>query len=585
MTFMACRECRQPDGGVPGAPRIAFFRYLEIMLRQCFAPLGWILFAILSSPVRASQAGPNAVWQDALLASSDLAQDDGFGASLATDDGWLVIGSPREDGSVGFPSNYGAAYVYQLVGSTWTERQKLEPSDPIPGGEFGGAVAIDGSLIAVGGPSDQCAERVYLFRQTGGLWAEEVRLDDPGAGACARFGVSLALRGDLVLVGATRADVFGGPSDAGAVYVFRNIAGQWTFEQTLNSPAPQTDGSFGQSVALAGGFAYVGEPGRRGGVGSPGGRCLVYSDTGSGWALEQILQPANSASDDRFGESLDVSGDELVVGAPRAFAPGSVYAYQRQMGSLNLVQEVQLLDPEAATSFGSDVAIAGDTLLVGGNTADVQASSSGGAFQFRRSGGVFEERFALWTTNAASGSANAEAVGIAGDQLLTSSSTKSIVGSASGVAFVYEAATFPDVNLSYCPGKVSSTGCSTNLRTIGVPSPSAAEPFQVRGTGFGLSTLGLIFYSLGADDVPFAGGTLCLEAPVRRLGFAVPGGLPFGTSPCQIRILSGVGLWISSGVDGSLVAGARMHCQMFFRDSGDPTGLGLSDALSFVIQP
>lgn len=555
------------------------------MTSQRFSPLGLSLLALFSSAARASQAGPNAVWQDALVASSDLEQDDGFGASLANDGGWLVIGAPREDGSASFPASYGAAYVFELVGDVWTERQKLEPSDPVPLGEFGGAVAIEGSLIAVGGPSDQCAERVYLFRESGGLWAEEARLDDPGVGACGRFGASLALIGDVVLVGATRADVFGGPSDAGAVYVFRNMAGQWTLEQTLNSLAPQTDGGFGQSVALAGGFAYVGEPGRRGGLGAPGGRCLVYSDTGSGWALEQILQPANSASDDRFGASLDVVGDELVVGAPRAFAPGSVYVYQRQAGSLGLVQEVQLLDPEPASSFGSEVAIAGDTLLVGGNTADVQATSSGGAFQFRRVGGVFEERFALWTTNAASGFASAEAVGIAGDQLLTSSSSKSTVGSSSGAAFVYEAATFPEVDLSYCPGKVSSTGCSTNLRTIGVPSPSAAEPFLVRGTGFGLATFGLIFYSLAADDVPFAGGTLCLQAPVRRLGLAVPAGVPFGTGPCQARILSGVGLWISSGVDPSLVAGARMHCQMFFRDSGDPTGLGLSDALSFVIRP
>ena len=97
--------------------------------------------------------------QQAYLKASNAGEENFFGSSVAVDGDMMVVGSSGEDGSytstVESPNNYassaGAAYVYtRSVAGTWTQAAYLKASNAEAGDRFGTSVAIDGDTIVVG---------------------------------------------------------------------------------------------------------------------------------------------------------------------------------------------------------------------------------------------------------------------------------------------------------------------------------------------------------------------------------------------------------------------------------------------------
>jgi hypothetical protein len=94
---------------------------------------------------------------------------------------------------------------------------------------------------------------------------------------------------------------------------------------------------------------------------------------------------------------------------------------------------------------------------------------------------------------------------------------------------------------------------------------------------------GLLSYGLGTSATPFHGGTLCVAQPLRRTGFQSSGGNPPPVD-CSGVLTLDFNARIQSGTDPALVAGTIVDAQFFYRDGGDPSGVGLSDALHFAIE-
>src|SRR5690606_38894872 len=153
------------------------------------------------------------------------------------------------------------AYVFRRTASGWAQETKLTAADALPGARFGDAVAAEGDRVFVGVPRDSAAfyggGAVYVFaRDAGtGTWVEEAKLLPSDLGTSYRFGVAVAVVGDLLAVGAPRAT--GAGFDTGAVYVFRRDAtsGAWVEEAKLFSDTIGFDNVFGLDLALASGPA------------------------------------------------------------------------------------------------------------------------------------------------------------------------------------------------------------------------------------------------------------------------------------------------------------------------------------------
>ena len=209
---------------------------------------------------------------------------------------------------------------------------------------FGTSVALDGDTLVVGVPYHLTVDKygaVYVFRRTGGIWSQEAYVTASSRGG--EFGWSVALAGDTLVVGAIAdascaTGINGNPQSdsscrgSGAAYVFTRTGGVWHQEAYLkasNAGRVHNGGmndQFGWSVALSGDTLVVGAVGEASnatGVNGDqanqsapeSGAVYVFTRTGGVWSQQAYLKASNTDSQDRFGWSVALSSDTLVVGA------------------------------------------------------------------------------------------------------------------------------------------------------------------------------------------------------------------------------------------------------------------------------
>ena len=231
--------------------------------------------------------------QQAYLKASNTNAVDGFGYSVALSGDTLVVGAPWESSNAtGVNGNQsdnsalyaGAVYVFTRTAGVWTQQAYLKASNTDAGDRFGQGLAIDGDTLVAGArfeasaasgvngdQSDNSAPiagAVYVFTRTAGAWAQQAYLKPSNAGANQNFGGSVAIAGDLVVVGARLEDSNatgingdqGNSSapDSGAVYLFTRSGGLWTQKDYLKATNSDAGDEFGVHVALSGTTLAVG---------------------------------------------------------------------------------------------------------------------------------------------------------------------------------------------------------------------------------------------------------------------------------------------------------------------------------------
>jgi len=252
--------------------------------------------------------------------------------------------------------------------------QLLDPTVPAAGGRFGAMVAFDGSTALVGAPvetvgSTAGAGAAYVFaRDAASGWLAPQRLVEPTPQAGSQFGESLAVSGDLAVVGASIANV-GSVAGAGRAYVYRKTNGTWTLEAAITAPTPVSGTRFASALAIASGRIIVGH---RSDTSTPGGSVRIFERVGGQWSQSAVLVSSNIASLDFFGDSVSADGDVVAVGARRAdvggiFDRGSAYVFRRGSGG-NWTQEA-ILGPSSTqtgdTFFGINLCVRGNRVIVG----------------------------------------------------------------------------------------------------------------------------------------------------------------------------------------------------------------------------
>ena len=415
------------------------------------------------------------VWtEQATLAASDGAQYDEFGSSVAISGDTVVVGAPGHD--TGGQADAGQAYVYVRSGAVWTEQATLAASDGAAGDRFGWDVAISGDTVVVGEPyytiGNTSPGQAYVYVRSGAVWTEQATLA-ASDGATAWFGWSVAIDGDTVVVGA----VIGGQNNSGQAYVYVRSGTVWSEQATLAHSSGAWGDQFGFSVAISGDTVVVGAPEQPpGGRASPG-QAYVYVRSGTVWTEQAMLAASNGVAYDYFGFSVAISGDTVVVGAPghatggQAFA-GQAYVYVRSGTAWTEQATLAASNGVAYDQFGWEVAIDGDTVVVG---APLHATQAGQAYVYVRT--LFEYTLSnsgdITLTQGASGSNTITAT-------LTSNSTSTISFSVSGLP--------SGATASFNPTACSPT-CSTTLTiTTATSTPSGTYSITVAGTPLNKTT-------------------------------------------------------------------------------------------------
>lgn len=251
-----------------------------------------------------------------------------FGGAVALDGLRLLGGDPSAN--VGAITVAGRAWLYQwsAASSNWELADELEAPFPAQGAWFGTAVAIDGDLAAVGEPRVGAGYpgRVHLFRNISGSWTWFQALTAPDGQPAGFCGQSVAIDGDRILVGCPRANFYG-DDQGGVAYVYRRQSPtSFVYEARLSHAATETGDAFGSSVALRGDLALVGARGDDTGSSLPAadvGSVTVFRRHSDGWARIGFYVSGGWLDQaTRCGSAVALGDDIAAWGCPYAGSEG-----------------------------------------------------------------------------------------------------------------------------------------------------------------------------------------------------------------------------------------------------------------------
>jgi len=313
------------------------------------------------------------------ILASDGEADDDFGTAVATNGDFVLVGAPYEDEK---GSNAGAVYFYEQLNNQWTESAKVLVPDGEAGDVFGGSVDMIDDLAIIGARGDGLIGAAYIYRLSGSSWNLESKITPSDGSSGDNFGHCVTIFGDKAVVGATNA------GDFGAVYVFTYQSGSWIQTDKIVPNDGETGEFFGHSVDLDGDYLVVGNPSDNDNGILSGSAYIYHYD--NGWTLDKKVTAINADEYDRFGYSVAIDGQNIVIGAFNdegingQAGAGSAYIFFNTGGS-SWEQTVKLQAQDAGIdqNFGNSVSIFGHYIIVGAEHDEELDFRSGAAYVFR----------------------------------------------------------------------------------------------------------------------------------------------------------------------------------------------------------
>lgn len=246
------------------------------------------------------------------LTLSDPMGFDGFGQSVGISGDTIIVGAVGDSDDGSLPGS-ASVFVRDSAG-VWSLQQKLRPHDAVPGDMFGFPVAISGNTALVSDSffpanNGNFVGSVYVYERVGTVWSERQKLQiNPKSGA--EFGRAISIDGDTFVVGAIY-DAHGSNTQ-GSAYVYVRTGATWSQQQKLfvrDSPAPER---FGTSVAINAATIVVGnnfEDEHRGSA------YVFVRDAKSNWKQQFKLTADDGLPEDYLGTSVATNGSVVLAGA------------------------------------------------------------------------------------------------------------------------------------------------------------------------------------------------------------------------------------------------------------------------------
>jgi len=334
--------------------------------------------------------------QEYKLEAFDAEFADLFGHDVAIDGDYAIVGAPLHGG---FSSNNaGAAYVFHWNGAAWEYQSKLTPPwGGDLGDQYGYSVDIAGDYAIVGAINTDIFNfpnvgSAYIYRRSGTNWVL-LRQVYPNFGQSEdRFGNSVGINSSgIAIVGAVGDDQFG--TTAGAAYIFEpdHYSNYVEVAKLIASDASAGD-AFGTDVAIDSIYAVVGAPSSNGVPDLQSGAAYVFKNSYHGWS--QVARLTHTGADvfDHLGQSVDIDGTEIIVGAPFANdKTGEAYVFNLQVNSWVQIDMLAPSDGVPHDKFGTSVGITAGYAIVGSYLHDDVGTDGGSAYLFSFNGTDYDE--------------------------------------------------------------------------------------------------------------------------------------------------------------------------------------------------
>ena len=329
--------------------------------------------------------------QQQKLTAADGAANDQFGVSVSVSGNTLLIGAPFKTVASN-PNVYlqGAAYVFVESGGVWSLQQELTASDSATGDFLGYSVSVSGDTALVGAMNKNSAQgAAYVFMLSGTVWSQQQELTASDGSASNQFGYFVSLSGGMSLIGALGKTV-NSNAHQGVAYVFAQGGGLWSQQQELTASDGVAGDYFGGFASVSGNTAVIGANTRNNDQG------VAYVFTSPQPAITGLIvsgggfNMAPNAWVEIYGASLappSVGADGLLWSSAPSFASGQMPTQLQGVSvtvngkpayvSFISATQVNVLTPLDSTTGAVAVTINNGTTTSPALTANVQPVSPG----------------------------------------------------------------------------------------------------------------------------------------------------------------------------------------------------------------
>jgi hypothetical protein len=281
------------------------------------------------------------------LQPADLAANAFFGFSISADGNLLAVGAPQFRTNTNI--NPGSVYIFQRAGGgTWVQQAKLQSPTPMFTDQFGMSVALQGNTLLVGAPKSNTTGRVFEFRLANGAWQHQATLlPEPND---ILFGATLAFHRNALAIGS-------GAINTSSVYTVTRNQSTWSAPSRIQLANVL---SFGGALAIQDDTMVIGAP--------HSNAAFIYTRSNGVWSQTTALAPVNNSL---YGWSVAINNGRIAIGAPLGNQGGAAYVYRQVNGNWSPSFR---LDALSAGGFGGEnfaqgVALSATTLAVGAPSA------------------------------------------------------------------------------------------------------------------------------------------------------------------------------------------------------------------------
>ena len=374
------------------------------------------------------------------LLANDALENGNFGKSVSISGDYAIVGA---DGHNENGSNTGAAYIFKRIGTDWIQQAKLTASDGAAYDYFGGSVSISGDYAIVGAMGNDekgsNSGAAYIFEKSVGGWknmTETTKLTASGDTQKDHFGISVSISGDYAIVGA---------DNRWRAYIYKKSGTDWIEQaKLLWGFAPYNLGGV-SSVSISEDYAIVGDRMASNGKGA----AFIFVKPAEGWVDGIGPKAMLTATDgygswpntySNFGCSVDISRNYAVVGAGgQDNWQGAVYIFKKPSeGWTSMTETAKLAASDGRTHdrFGGSLSISGDYIIVGAAGHNENGSNSGAAYIFKRVGTDWIQQAKITANDGTAGDFFGGSVSISGDYTIVGARGNDENGSNSGAAYI-----------------------------------------------------------------------------------------------------------------------------------------------------
>ena len=306
-----------------------------------------------------------------------------FGVELNYSNGKLFVGARNNRIN---NLQVGAVYVFEFVLDQWVEQQKIIPPGPYSSSEyFGTAISEFNGYLLIGAMRDEwngvrCG-KAYLYQYINANY-ELIHEFIPGdAKEGQAFGYSVFLNDNLLIIGSSLDSTSSGIF-SGSFYTYTLEESIWTLNKKYIPNGNEENLGFGCAIVANENFVCIGttdvlyynQP----------GKVYIYKYNHPSLELFQIIESGNGYWDDRFGISLSINGDSLLVSAISDtvgdYYPGSVYIFSYNGNNWEKKNRIYPSNEENAIDFGGKTVLTQSGIFIGAKLTKINGIRSGAVY-------------------------------------------------------------------------------------------------------------------------------------------------------------------------------------------------------------